>query len=107
MVHSFKIDIIIPKFYNDRTKVEANKHVQTYKEIITHFGDCTEDKSPLKGDWTDPDTGEKHKDRNFSYWIICKDNYSNVFFLDEFKEVLRKRYDQKEILMYSTLINEF
>jgi hypothetical protein len=103
-VYSFKVDIIIPKFYNDGTKIDASKHVETYRDIIKHFGDCTEDRSPLKGDWTDPKTGEKHKDRNFSYWIICNDNYPNMYFLEEFKKTLIERYDQKEILMYYTMV---
>lgn len=92
-------------YYNDRNKIESRKHAQTFREIVKQFKGCTEDRSPLIGRWIDSKTGKNYKDRNFCYWVICEDNYSNIHFLNSFKEDLKKRYSQEEILIYSMNIN--
>ncbi len=101
MVHQTKAEIIIPIYYNDGTKIESVKHVYTYREIITQFNHCTEDKSLLVGDWTD-DAGKQYKDRNFAYFVLYNDSYDNIYFLDELKKRLEDRYQQYEILIYLT-----
>lgn len=99
-----KIEILIPKYYNDGQQIEGRKHGLTYREIFKQFKGCTQDKSPLLGSWIDSKTGKKYKDRNFAYWVIYDDNYDNVYFLDRLKDILKERYEQDEIMMYHTSI---
>ena len=106
-MHYLKVEIIIPMFYNDGKKIESSKHAQTFRQIVKQFKGCTEDKSPLLGGWIDQSTGKQYKDKNFSYWVICEDNNTNEDFLNDFKENLKTRYSQQEILMYSFNIKSF
>lgn len=99
-----KVEILIPKFYNDKRPVEASKHIMTYREIFREFKGCTKDNSPLVGDWMS-DEGKTYSDRNFSYWVICDDNVATTHFLVNLKERLKERYAQKDIMMYSISIN--
>jgi hypothetical protein len=104
-VQCLKVEILIPKFYNDKRQMEASKRRITYQEIVRQFKGCTEDKSPLIGNWIDPKTGNKYSDRNFSYWVICDDKVDTTYFLDDLKKRLKQRYEQEEIMMYSISIN--
>jgi hypothetical protein len=103
-LHRIKVEILIPKFDNNNAKIDGRKHGATYREIFKQFNGCTQDKSPLLGSWIDPNTGKKYKDKNFSYWVICDDNYNTTYFLDNLKERLKERYEQEDILMYGTEI---
>jgi hypothetical protein len=105
LVHRFKVEILIPKYYNDNRRIEAFKHRITYQQIFSQFHGCTIDKAPLIGDWIDPKTGKRYRDRNLSCSVICDDNYDNMDFLNRFKTQLKERYIQEEIMMYSILIN--
>lgn len=105
-MHRLKVEILIPKRYNNREIIETDKHRITYLEIFNEFGGCTMDNSPLIGVWRNPKTGKKYNDRSFSYWVICNDDYKTIAFLYNYKKVLKERYEQDDIMIYSLLINE-
>ncbi|MEW5841045.1 hypothetical protein [Nitrososphaera sp.] len=101
-----KVEILLPLYYNaanhsgNRASIEGGKYTQTYNEIIDRFGGCTIDNSPLLGGWLNPATGKEIQDENVTYWIVCKNTKSNVQFFSRLKGVLKKRFQQDEIMMY-------
>jgi hypothetical protein len=102
-----KVDILLPKRYNDKSLIEGKKFADTFDEIYNEFGGCTADNSPLLGSWFNRSTLKRDDDESISYWVIYNDTYSSAFFLDEMKTKLKDRFDQDEILMYSSTINVF
>lgn len=100
-----KIEILLPKTYNDNIPIEGSKYRLTYQEIFNQFNGCTKDNTPLLGEWRDPNTKKKYKDTNICYWIICNDSFDNMYFLDKLKDGLKERFQQEDILMYFTTIN--
>ena len=101
---SLKVTILVPKFYNDGTQVEINKHRKTAQELTKKFNGCTQENSPLIGKWKD-ESGKEFNDINFVFWVVCKNSSQNRLFLKKYKKKLKKRYDQKEIMMYSVSID--
>lgn len=104
-MHSLKVEILVPKHYNNNNKVEVRKHRLTSQDLTAKFKGCTLDESPLLGQWVDPVTKKKYVDQNFAFWVICDDNKKNLEFFKLFKQKLKARYKQKDILMYSVQIN--
>lgn len=102
---SLKVEILVPKFYNDGRRIEIKKHLETAQELTIKFGAFTQDNSPLMGEWFDKEDGRKYKDKNFSFWVICDDNEDTIKFFNDFKVKLEDRYDQRKILIYSIKIN--
>jgi hypothetical protein len=100
-----KIEILVPKKYNNGEIIPAIHHARTSNDLARQFGSYTEDSSPLLGSWIDPKTKKKYKDENFTYWVLCNDTKYNTDFLPRFKEKLKERYQQIEILMYYTKVN--
>jgi hypothetical protein len=103
-VPSLKVTLLVPKFYNDGKQVEVTKHRKTAQELTKRFKGCTQDNTPLLGQWTDPDTGATDNDVNFAFWVICQDTPRNLLFLKKYKDKLKIRYKQKEILMYAVTV---
>lgn len=48
-----------------------------------------------------------YNDENRIYHIICKDTEENRNLLREYKEKLKERFQQKEIMMYYINVNRF
>jgi hypothetical protein len=103
-VQSLKVEILVPKFFNNGNRIPVKKHRLTAQELSKQFDGCTEDKSPLFGQWIDPKTKRKYIDKNFAFWVICKDSKTNLEFFRTFKGSLKRRYNQEEILIYSISI---
>ena len=99
------MEVLIPKSYNDGTPIEGTKYRETYQEVITKFGGCTIDKSPLIGRWIDPNTQQEYNDKNIAFWVICDDIHESLQFLSNLKDKLKSRFDQKEIIMYSIRVD--
>lgn len=101
---SLKVEVLVPKFYNDKSQVKITEHRKTAQELTKKFGGCTQETSPLIGQWKDPITKRKYSDVNFAFWVICDDNPSNILFLEKFKDKLKSRYRQQDILIYSIAV---
>ena len=106
VIEKLKIEIIIPKYYNDGKKITQKFHLKTNNDISKQFGNFTEDPSSQLGEWKDPDTGIKYKDANFIYLILCEYDIKHLDFLEKFKKKLEKRYKQQKILIYYSIVYE-
>lgn len=107
-----KVEILLPLHYNEdpkgkRKKIEGSKYAETYDDLMSKFGGCTIDDSPLLGGWVDPSTRKRISDENTTYWVVCKKTKTNMAFLHGFKRKLKKRFEQKEMMMYYMIINRF
>ncbi len=71
---------------------------------MDRFGGCTVDDTPLLGGWVDPKTKDRINDTNTTYWVVCKKTKKNVEFLHKLKKVLKKRFEQEDIMMYFVTI---
>ena len=104
-MQQLKVEILLPKLYKDKIPISGEKFSTTFDEIYEQFGGCTIDKSPLVGRWLNKKTHQQYDDENISYWVICSDIFDSVYFFDKLKEKLKERFEQDEILMYSTTVS--
>ncbi len=99
-----RVEILIPKQYNNNEFVEDKKFLDTYSELVDQFGKISKI-SDIAGNWVEPRTNIFYEDENHIIWIICDDSQENKTFFSKYKEILKERFQQKEILMYYYLIN--
>jgi hypothetical protein len=71
------------------------------------FGGCSADQHSILGSWKDPNSDTLYNDENRIYHIICKDTEENKNLLSKYKEKLKERFQQKEIMMYYINVNRF
>lgn len=107
-----KLEILLPLYHNPdengvRKKIDGNEFSETYRDLMERFGGCTIIPNPLLGRWINPDTGDEITDELTAYWIVYDDTKENTEFLRNFKEVLKKRFKQDDIMMYSVSITRF
>lgn len=96
---------MLPLRYNDGKKIEGMKFSITYEELVDKFGGCTIDNSPLLGGWIDPFTQKQVKDENTMYWVVCKKTNGNIEFFRKMKKKLKVRFQQKDMMIYYTVVN--
>ena len=109
---SIKVEILLPTLYNEnedgqRHEIEGKKYSDTYDDLMDEFGGCTIDNTPLLGGWIDPKTKQRVNDENTTYWVVCKKSRKNKSFFKNYKEILKQRFQQDAIMMYSVSINHF
>lgn len=108
----FKLEILLPLYHNpdkndQRKKIDGDEFSETYKDLIKQFGGCTIVPTPVSGGWINPDTGIEITDKLTVYWVVYEDTENNIVFLTNFKEVLKERFKQDDIMMYSISITTF
>jgi hypothetical protein len=101
---SFKkrVEILIPTHYESilnggkHEEVNGDEYATTYKELSDNFCGWTHDPTVKNGEWVDED-GNKFSDTHTT--LFCDIDYTetNKQFLDKYKEVLKKRFKQKDI----------
>lgn len=97
LIAQLKIEVLVPKKYNDGTTIPTILHARTSNDLGRQFGSYTEDSTSLLGTWRDPKTKKKFEDENFTYWVLCDNTKDNRDFLPQFKETLKERYQQLDI----------
>ncbi|MCV0366133.1 MAG: hypothetical protein K5798_02565 [Nitrosopumilus sp.] len=107
-----KVEILLPSSYNEdengqRKEIEGKKFSDTFDDLMDNFGGCTIDNTPLLGGWVDPKTKQRINDENTTYWIVCEESNENIEFFQKYKETLKKRFQQEDIMMYSVRVNRF
>jgi len=99
--------IYLPVYYNDKTPVDKSKFVETFNELVEMFGGCSADENTIMGSWKDPITNNVYDDEIIIYHILCLDTEFNRTLLRQYKEKLKNRFRQEEILMYYVSVNRF
>lgn len=107
-----KVEILLPLYHNPdkdgrREQIHGDEFSKTYQDLVRQFGGCTINPIPQSGGWVNPDTGEEITDDLTIYWIVFEDSAENKDFLKNFKEVLKKRFKQDDIMMFSMHITKF
>ena len=92
-----RIEIIIPLRDNDGKLIEISKHKQTKDEITQRFGAGTF-LIPSEGAWMNHSENNRiYLDINTSLWVVVDNTDDNI----NYKEILKKRYDQRDIYISS------
>jgi hypothetical protein len=104
---SIRVDIYLPLYYNNNQSIEKSKFVDTFNELVEMFGGCSADEHTILGSWKDPDSDILYNDENTIYHVICEDRKENSNLLSRYKEKLKERFRQKEIMMYYISVNRF
>ena len=104
-----KVEILLPRYYNadkfgKHKDIEGSKFSETYDDLMNKFGGCTIDNTPLLGGWVDPKTKERLSDENATYWVVCEKTKKNIDFFYRFKKKLKKRFEQKDMMIYYVTI---
>ena len=95
-----RVDILLPQYYNDDYPIETEKYIQTLDELFDQFKGGSLDSTPIVGKWEDPKTKEVMIDENITYWIICGKTSKNLTFLKKYEAKLRKRFEQRSMMIY-------
>ncbi len=91
-----EIRILLPLKYNDGTDVEPARFLKTRKELTARFGGCTA-LMPTEGFWINKD--KEYSDINSGFYVVAPKNQSTFDFLKEYKEILKERFKQIDILV--------
>lgn len=107
-----KVEILLPIFYNPdenqhRQRIETQKFIDTFDELIFHFGAYSVNESLVNGEWVSETSRQRIDDQLRQVWVICEDKPEHIDFLTLLKERLMERFEQEEILMYYTTVNRF
>lgn len=107
-----KLEILLPIYHNPdkngkRKLIDGAEYSETYQDLMNQFGGCTHVPNPVSGVWINPDTGEEITDQLTVYWVVYENTEDNIAFLKNFKEVLKERFKQNDIVMYSISITKF
>jgi hypothetical protein len=97
-----KVEILLPKYDNDKVPINISKFRITFKELFVRFHGYTIDNSPLFGEWRNLKTKKRYKDVNMAIWILCNENLRNKRYFQSYKSKLEKRFEQESITMYFT-----
>jgi hypothetical protein len=91
-----RIEILLPLYYNDKTQIEPGKFLKTRNELTAKFGGCTVI-TPAEGSWIDK--GIEYNDINSGFYVIAPHTEDSIRFFQDYKEVLKKRFNQLDILI--------
>jgi hypothetical protein len=97
-----RVEILIPTHYEPTLnngkyeKINGDEYATTYKELNDHFRGWTHDPTVKAGEWLDDD-GVKFSDNTTTLYCDIDDTEKNKQFWIGYKEVLKKRFKQKEI----------
>ena len=102
MTSKKRVEILIPTHYEPTLnngkyeKINGDEYATTYEELSDQFRGWTHDPTVKTGEWLD-DNGVKFSDNTTTLYCDFDDTEKNKQFLIKYKEVLKKRFKQKEI----------
>ncbi len=91
-----EITILPPLTYNDGTPIEQVHFLKTRKEHTARFGGCTA-LVPTEGFWVNQE--KEYRDINSGFYIIAPKTEETFDFLKEYKETLKERFRQVDIMI--------
>lgn len=86
----------MPVNYNDGSKIEMSKFLQTRKELARRFTGCTFI-TGASGTWVDPNDGVEYDDVNRIFYVDAPNTPETIEYFRAYKEELKARFQQKEI----------
>jgi len=98
-----RFEILLPLFYNDGRAVERRKFVITDDELVRSFGATSTDTVVVRGQWLYQST--TFSDQLVRIRIDVDDTPENWQKMREFKDVLKRRFEQLEIWITSHRID--
>jgi hypothetical protein len=104
-----RYEIYLPLTYNDGRRIEQSKYDQTIAELLVRFTGVTtmrtEVKTSLLGFWMEK--GQRYEDQIATYVIYALDINAADAFMRPYKEKLKRRFRQLEILLVAQLVELF
>lgn len=101
----WRVQFLLPLKYNDGRDIEVDKLEWVKTEILAKFGGFTIHPFALEGGWRDPANNIKFFDRTKMFEVTIEQTDENEKYLKNFKEELKRRFDQHEIYMTVTTVN--
>lgn len=97
------VRIILPLLKNNKAPIEQFLFLKTKEELHHKFGGETE-LVPTTGTWKD-DTGKLYEDPSAGFEVIAEHSDEIVQWLKTYKEKLKDRFEQKDIMITYHPIN--
>jgi hypothetical protein len=94
-----RYEIVLPSLFNDGTPVPPEAHLATWRELLERFGGATLEPQILRGGWIHQ--GQRYEEPNLRLFADVEDTPENVAFFKEFKETLKRRFQQIDIWIIS------
>jgi len=90
-----RFEILLPLNYNDGRLIERGKFLVTHRELVDKFRATTVDVLQASGSWLYG--GTLYQDLLIRVTIDCPDSADAYEFFRPYKEVLKSRFEQKDI----------
>ena len=88
-------EILLPRTFNDGTAVPARLFLDTKDELVQQFGGATFHEEAVTGYWLHESV--EYKDVMVRVTVASRAAPQNEAFIRQYKEVLKQRFNQKEI----------
>jgi len=98
-----RYEIYLPLLYNDGTRIEKKKFIDTFEDLVKKFGAATADSTKVVGKWI-----YKHQlfeDKLVRYFVDVPFEQDHELFFKQFKEILKERFKQIDIWITSYEVN--
>ena len=95
---SVRFEIRLPTHYNNKRKIEPEKHSKTIEEIFVKFGAFTF-MGIMEGGWRNQNTKKSYREKMRGLFVDVKkkDFIKTVRFFKRYKKTLEKRFKQQVI----------
>jgi len=100
-----RFEILLPLQFNDGTAVPEEMIVEVELELERQFGSISTETQRIRGRWQQE--GHTYRDELIRLFIDEPDTPDNKQFFREYKEILKARFQQKDIWLTSTPIDVY
>lgn len=94
-----RYEILLPLLYNNGTSIEKEKFLLTNEELVIKFGAATTDSTRIVGRWLYQN--QLFEDKLIRIIVDVPDTEDHLDFFKQYKETLKKRFDQIDIWIIS------
>ena len=90
-----RFEILLPLYYNDGSRIEEEKFVETDEELLAQFDATSTDSVIVRGRWIYQST--LYEDKLIRIRIDATDIPLSWEFFKQYKETLKNRFQQEDI----------
>ena len=94
-----RYEILVPLLFNDGQPIPPELLSTTFKELRSRFGAASWETQTLRGSWQH--AGAEYEDNLTRFFVDVPDTDDNRRFFVEYKERLKKRFQQIDIWITS------